>query len=165
MNGKTKTKPLITIIIFLLVTNIAMLIFFMILSKPVERRTRNYELNGMYKSLQNEVGFSKDQLDKYQDLREGQMKKAHPMFSELRDAKKNFYELIYSSQASDSLINADADSIAQKQKNLDAQMFHYFKNVRNICMPNQTQKFDLVINKVLMRMVGRQGKENRKPRK
>ena len=161
MNEKTKTKPLITIIIFLLVTNIAMLIFFMILSKPAERKPRNHELNGLYKSLQNEVGFSKNQLDQYQVLREDQMKKAHPMFSELRDAKKNFYELIYASQASDSLLNADADSIAQKQKNLDLQMLHYFENIKNICSPGQKQKFDSVINKVVVRMVGRNGRDNR----
>jgi|SRR6185437_771207 len=165
MNGNIKSKPLITIIIFLLATNIAMLIFFMILSKPVQRRPRNHELNGLYKSLQNEVGFSKDQLNEYQVLREDQMKKAHPMFSELREAKKNFYELIYVSQASDSLLNAYADSIAQKQKNLDLQMLHYFENIKNICSPGQKQKFDSVINKVVVRMVGRPGRDNRNSQK
>ncbi len=165
MNGNTKTKPLITIIIFRLATNIAMLIFFMILSKPVERRPRNHELNGLYKSLQNEVGFSKDQLDQYQVLREDQMKKAHPIFSDLRKEKKNFYELIYTSQASDSLINANADSIAQKQKYLDLQMLHYFENIKNICSPGQKQKFDSVINKVVVRMVGRPGRVNRNSQK
>ncbi len=165
MNEKTKTRSLITIIVFLLVTNMAMLIFFIVLSKPAERRLRNHESNGLYNSLQNEVGFSKDQLNKYQALREGQMKQVHPLFNEVREAKRNFYELIYASQASDSIINADADSIAQKQKNLDMQMFHYFKNVRNICSPGQTQKFDSVINKLVSRMVGRPGKDNGHPKK
>lgn len=166
MNEKTKTRSLITIILFLLVTNIAMLIFFIVLSKPAVRRPRNHELNGLYHSLQNDVGFSKDQLAKYQALREDQMKEMHPLFNELRESKKNFYELIYAPQASNSLINVNADSIAQKQKELDIQMFHYFKNVRNICSPDQTQKFDSVINKVVVRMVGgRPGKNNRRPGK
>lgn len=165
MNEKTKTKQLITIIIFLLASNIAMLIFFLVLSKPVERRPRNHELNGLYKSLQNDVGFSTDQLNKYEGLRKDQMTKAHPMFNELRDAKRNFYELIYNTAASDSTINADADSIAQKQRKLDMQMFRYFKNVRNICTPGQIQKFDSVINKVVLRMVGRQGKNKERQRK
>lgn len=166
MNEKTKMRSLVTIILFLLVANIAMLIFFIVLSKPAERRPRNHEQNGLYKSLQNDVGFSKEQLNQYQALREDQMKEVHPLFNEVREAKKKFYELIYASQASDSLVNADADSISQKQKNLDTQMFHYFKNVRNICSPGQTQKFDSVINKVVMRMVGgRPGKDNRRPEK
>ncbi|MEO9100568.1 MAG: hypothetical protein ABI267_09620 [Ginsengibacter sp.] len=166
MNEKTKTRSLITIILFLLVTNVAMLIFFILLNKPTERRPRYHEQNGLYNSLQNEVGFSKDQLAKYQALREQQMKEVHPLFNEVREAKKNFYELIYSSETSDSLANADADSISQKQKDLDIQMFHYFKNIRNICSPDQAQKFDSVINKVVMRMVGgRPGKGNRRPGK
>ncbi|HSV12356.1 MAG TPA: hypothetical protein VLI68_16375 [Hanamia sp.] len=161
MNQTTKTKSLVTIIIFLLITNIAMLVFFILLSKPVDRKQRNRETNGMYTSLQNEVGFSKDQLDKYQLLRKEQMEKVKPLFNEVRNAKKEFYGLIYSSNIPDSLITADADSIARKQKTLDMQMFTYFKNIRNICTPEQTQKFDSVIKKVVVRMVGRGGKDNR----
>ena len=155
MNNDKKTKSLITIIIFLLITNIAMLIYFVVQSKPAERRQRNHESNGMYNSLQKDVGFSKDQLNKYSALREEQMKIVHPMFDEVREAKKDFYELINSGAVSDSLINADADSIAQKQKHLDLQMFGYFKNVRAICTDLQKPKFDSLMKKVEMRMIGR----------
>ncbi|MGN6534032.1 MAG: Spy/CpxP family protein refolding chaperone [Ginsengibacter sp.] len=165
MNQTTKTKSLVTIIIFLLITNIAMLVFFILLSKPVDRRQRNRETNGMYTSLQNEVGFSKDQLDKYQLLRKEQMDKVKPLFNEVRNAKKDFYGLIYSSNVPDSLINADADSIAKKQKTLDLQMYDYFKNIRNICTLQQTQKFDSVIKKVVVRMVARPGKDNHENKK
>ncbi len=165
MNQTTKTKSLVTIIIFLLITNIAMLVFFILLSKPVDRKQRNRETNGMYTSLQNEVGFSKDQLDKYQLLRKEQMEKVKPLFNEVRNAKKDFYGLIYSSNVPDSLLKADADSIAQKQKTLDMQMFTYFKNIRNLCTPEQTEKFDTVIKKVVIRMVARPGKDNHENKK
>ncbi len=162
MNNDKKTKSLITIIIFLLITNIAMLVFFVMQSKPAERRQRNHESNGMYNSLQNEVGFSKDQLNQYKALREQQMKKVHPMFDEVREAKKDFYGLMNSSQISDSLVNADADSIAQKQKHLDLQMFGYFKNVRAICTDAQKPKFDSLMKKVVIRMIGRPGQPHKK---
>ncbi len=162
MNSQQKTKSLITIIIFLLITNIAMLIFFVVVSKPAERRQRIHEPNGLYNSLQNEVGFSKDQLNQYLALREEQMKKVHPLFNEVRNAKKDFYVLINSGQVSDSLLNADADSIAQKQKNLDMQIFRYFKNVRGICTDSQRQKFDSLMKKVVVRMVGRPGEQHKK---
>ncbi|HXR82866.1 MAG TPA: hypothetical protein VN722_01025 [Hanamia sp.] len=158
MNNITKTKTLVTIIVFLLITNIAMLIFFISLSRPVKRQ-KNHETNGMYNSLQNEVGFSKDQLVKYQELRKEQMQKVKPLFNEVRNAKKDFYGLIYSNNISDSLINADADSIAQKQKILDLQMFAYFKNIRSICTPDQAQKFDTTLKREVTRMVGRPGKD------
>lgn len=161
MNSTTKTKSLVTIIIFLLITNIAMLIFFIALSKSPDKRQKIHEQNGMYNLLQNEVGFSKDQLDQYQTLRKEQRDKARPLFIELRNAKKNFYGLIYNKNIPDSLLNADADSIAQKQKELDMQMFRYFDNIRNICSPDQTEKFDTIINVQIIRMVGWRPGNNR----
>jgi Spy/CpxP family protein refolding chaperone len=131
-----------------------MLIFFLVLSKPTDKRQKNHDFNGMYNSLQNEVGFTKDQLGQYQALRKEQRDKVRPLFNELRNSKKDFYKLMYSSANSDSLINADADSIAQKQKDLDMQMFRYFKNVRSICTPDQLPKFDTTITKEIGRMVG-----------
>lgn len=161
MNSNTKTKSLITIIIFLLITNIAMLIFFVVLHKPGERRQKNHESNGMYKSLQNDVGFSPNQLQEYKALREQQMRNMRPKFNEVRKSKKDFYELISSGQVSDSMLNADADSIAQKQKNLDMQMFLYFKNVRKICTAEQTGRFDSLMKKVVGRMTGRPGEHKK----
>lgn len=138
-----------------------MLIFFIALSKSPDKRQRNHESNGMYNSLQNEVGFSKDQLDQYQALRKEQRDKAKPLFIELRNAKKNFYGLIYNKNIPDSLLNADADSIAQQQKKLDMQMFSYFNNIRNICSPDQLEKFDTIINVQIIRMVGWRPGNNR----
>ena len=152
MNNNTKTKTLVTIIVFLLITNIAMLIFFIMSNGPIEKKQRNQQ-NGMYNSLKNDVGFSKEQLDKYQLLRKEQIGKVRPLFNEVRNAKKDFYGLIYSENIPDSLINADADSIAQKQKSLDMQMFGYFQNIRNICKPDQIQKFDSTLKKEVVRMV------------
>ena len=162
MESNTKTKSLITIIIFLLITNIAMLIFFVLEGKPGNRKERNHENRGMYNSLKNDVGFSDEQLTQYKNLREQQIKKVHPLFNEVREAKRNFYGLIVSNNASDSLLNADADSIAHKQKDLDLQMFGYFKNVRSICTPDQTQKYDSLIQTVVDRMIGRPGKPRNK---
>lgn len=156
MNEKTKIKALITIIVFLLITNIAMLVFFIVLDKPANKRIKK-EPGGMYTALQKDVGFSQDQLDQYQALRKKQMDKVRPLFNDVRTAKKNFYELIYSPAVSDSAINADADSIGQKQKFLDIQMFNYFNEIRRICRPDQTEKFDSAIKKVVMRMVSRPG--------
>lgn len=156
----TKTKSLVTIIIFLLITNLGMLLFFIFSSKPSVKREYSHEKGSgsMYNSLQNDVGFSKDQLDRYQLLRQEQREIVRPLFGELRTSKKDFYDLLYTNNVSDSLIKVDADSIAQKQKRLDQQMFGYFKNIRNICKQDQLQKFDSTINKVVIRMIGRSGR-------
>ncbi|HEU5051492.1 MAG TPA: hypothetical protein VFT78_00200 [Hanamia sp.] len=162
MDSNKKTRSLVVIIIFLLITNIAMLIFFVLQGKPASRSERNHENRGMYNSLKNDVGFSDEQLTRYKNMREQQIKKVHPLFNEVREAKRNFYGLIVSKNATDSLLNADADSIAQKQKNLDLQMFGYFKKVRSICTPAQTQKYDSLVQKVVDRMIGRSGNSHKK---
>jgi hypothetical protein len=164
MNNNTKTKTLVTIIVFLLITNIAMLIFFVTSKGPGERR-HGHEQSGMYNSLKNDVGFSKDQLDKYQDLKKEQMGKVRPLFNQVRNAKKDFYSLIYSENVSDSLLKADADSIAQKQKSLDLQMFGYFKSIRNICRSAQIGKFDSTLKREVARMVDKPGRNSAQHKK
>ena len=139
-----------------------MLIFFLASGKSADSRQKNRDFNGMYNSLQNDVGFTKDQLGQYQALRKQQRDNVRPLFNELRTSKKDFYNLIYSSANPDSLINANADSIAQKQKALDMQMFRYFKSIRSICTPAQLPKFDTTVTKEIGRMIGgRSGRDNR----
>lgn len=158
MNDTKKYKALVSIIIFLLITNFAMLLFFIILDKPADKRAKDRTENGMYNSLQQDVGFSKDQLDQYQSLRTIQRKNVRPLFDKVRQSKMDFYGLLYVQDVSDSAVAAEADSIAQTQKELDLQMFNHFKKIRNICTPDQLPKFDSTIKKVIIRMTGRPGK-------
>ena len=158
MNTIKKYKVLVSIIIFLLVTNFALLFFFMISNKPAAKRTREHTEGWLYNSLQQEVGFSKEQLTKYQELRTLQRTHVRPLFDEVRKAKQDFYGLLYLENISDSLVNADADSIASTQKKLDLQMYEHFKMVRNICTPEQLQRFDSTIKKAVVHMISRPGK-------
>ncbi len=160
MNAVTKNRSLVSIIVFLLITNIVMLIFFLVLNKPVQRNQHGRDQNGMSEILQREVGFTKDQLNNYQSLRKEQLDSVHILFDELRKSKMDFYNLLYASQAPDSIINNRANAIAEKQKALDMHMFNHFKMVRNICTPDQLQKFDTTIKKVLIRMTGRPGHDH-----
>ena len=132
MNTIKKYKVLVSIIIFLLITNFALLFFFMISNKPADKRPREHAESGLYNSLQKEVGFSKEQLNKYQELRTLQRKHVRPLFDEVRKAKQDFYGLLYVENISDSLVNADADSIASTQKKLDMEVYEHFKMIRNI---------------------------------
>jgi protein CpxP len=162
METLTKNRSLVTIIIFLLFTNIAMLVFFLLLDKAPQRNSRGREQNGMSTMLQKEVGFNNDQLDAYQSLRKGQLDTVHTLFDDVRKSKMDFYSLIYSNQVPDSTVIAGAEMIAEKQKVLDLYMFKHFKEVRNICAPDQLEKFDSAIKKIFIRMTGREGYPQKK---
>ncbi len=160
MDSVTKNKSLVSIIIFLLITNIAMLVFFLVLNKPRQKEVRAHDQNGMSGMLQKEVGFSKDQVDTYLSFRKSQMDTIHVLFNELQKSKMDFYDLIYLSQVSDSSLNKAADIIAARQKTLDLHMFDHFKKVRNICTPDQLEKFDSTIKKIFIRMTSKNGKDD-----
>lgn len=161
MDSTKKYKALVSIIIFLLITNFVMLVLFIRMGNPADKRNRGHEReqNGMSATLQKEVGFSKAQLDQYQSSRTELRKNIKPLFEKIRRSKENFYGLLYMDPVSDSLLNNDADSIAQAQKELDLQMFNHFKLIRNICTPAQIPKFDSSIKKVITRMVSRPGRD------
>jgi hypothetical protein len=112
--------------------------------------------------LQKDVGFTRDQLDTYQVLRKDQLDSIHILFDEVRKAKMNFYNLIYTPNVADSTLISAADEIAVRQKNLDLHMINHFKKVRNICSPDQVQKFDSSIKKIIARMVGKSGRNPNK---
>lgn len=163
MDSIKKYKALVSIIIFLLITNVAMLIFFVMPGNSDQKR--DYDQNSFYTLLKNEVGFSPQQLDRYQQLRTEQRKKVKPLFDEIRNEKENFFGLLYAPETPDSTINADAGLIADTQKKLDLQMFNHFKMVRNLSKPEQIQKFDSSIKKVIIHMTGRSKKGKREQTK
>jgi hypothetical protein len=85
----------------------------------------------------------------------------HILFDQVRKAKIDFYNLLFAPQVSESALNIAANEIAEKQKNLDLHMYYHFKVVRNICTPDQLRKFDSSILKVINRMTGRQGRDQK----
>jgi hypothetical protein len=160
MIPSSRNKSLISIIIFLLAANIFLVLFFVVFNKHTQRNVRFREQNGMAGMLQKDVHFSQDQLNKYLTLRKEQLDSVHHLFDDLREAKMNFYYLIYSPKVSDSTLQLAADLIAQKQITLDLYMFHHFRMVRDICTPDQLGTFDSTIKKVLVRMTGKPGRQS-----
>jgi len=150
-----KNKALVSIITFLLITNIAMLVFFLVLNNKTSRPAHNHD--GLASMLQKDVGFSKQQLDAYESLRKGQLDSVHALFDELKNQKIDFYNMIYASRVDDSTLEAAADHIAKKQKELEIKMFYHFKTIRAICTQEQLPKFDSILRKVVVRMISRAG--------
>jgi len=155
MDTITKNKSLVSIIIFLLITNLAMLFFFLKVNNPAQKSPVGHDQNGISTLLKNDVGFSDEQIEKYQSQRKEHLEKVRHLFDDLRKSKENLYDLLYLPQVPDSVINNAANQIAEKQKNLDMEMFSHFKMYRRICDSNQLQKFDTTIKKVITRLISK----------
>ena len=158
----SRNRPLIFIIAVLLLTNIAVLGYFLWYKKPHKPSEGGGDRRpGIETPLQKEVGFTEDQMTKYRQMREEQMKAIKPMFEDMRKAKDSLFRTMGNENANDSVINAIADAIGQKQKEMDLRMYNHFKRIRSLCTPDQLVKYDSLVLR-MMRKPGKPRKEQEK---
>ncbi len=152
-------RSLFAIIIFLLLTNLVMLAFFIFLNRQDNKGSTSNQKGKFSASLKEDVGFTEIQLDKYQSMRKVQSEKVKPYFNEVRKAKVKFYDLLYTVPVADSVLNNAAELIGTKQKELDIYIFHHFERVRSICTSDQLPKFDTALKKLIIRLISSKNKK------
>ena len=158
MTATAKNKSLVAVIIFLLITNIAMLVFLLFFNTP-GKRMRGKE-DGISTFLKKEVQFDEKQMDAYKTLKEKHIQSLKPVFEEMRTAKDSFYNLLYQAETNDSLVAGKAAAISSKQAFLDVSMLKHFKNVRQLSKPEQLPQFDSLFKTVIQRFThGKSGKK------
>lgn len=158
-----RNRNLLIIIGVLLLTNIAVLVYFLGQKKSA-KPSHGEEKIGMSEMLQKEAGFSDEQIAQYKQLKEKQKETIRPMYDDMRKAKDSLFKLLSYPETSDSALSRVADVIAQKQKALDMQTFSYFKRLRTLCTPEQRPKYDSVIQRVFKKM-GKPSRNNEAEKK
>lgn len=157
----SKNKSLVFIIVILLLTNIAVLVYFLRANKD-ERHVQGK--NGLSTALQKEVGFNDDQIAKYREMKEEQFNLMRPMMDDMRRSKDSMFRLLGNEAVNDSVINSFANHIAEKQQQIDVSAFKHFKRIRGLCTPDQLPKYDSLVLKMIRKM-GKPGKpEKAKPK-
>jgi len=150
-----RNRNLLIIIAVLLLTNIAVLAYFLGQKKPgkhIPPQART-ERAGIANMLQEEVGFNEQQIAEYKVMKDRQRETLRPMFDDMRKTKDSLFRMLsYEGDGSDSIVNRLADAIASKQRALDLQTFRYFKQVRELCNAEQQPKYDSLILKMFRRM-------------
>lgn len=160
MSNSSRNRNLLVIIGILVLTNLAVLGYFLWYKKPPQARGGEGNREGWMTSLlKKEVGFDDSQIALYDSLKNQQKETIKPMFEQMRLAKENFFRLLSDPAANDSLVQEASDAIAQQQKKLDLQTFDHFKKVRAICKPEQLALYDSVVQRMFRRM----GRSPRKP--
>lgn len=156
-----RNRNLLIIIGVLLLTNIAVLIYFLGQGKQNKSVPDNAKNNKSFvaEMLQKEVGFTEKQTEEYKQIKGKQRETIRPMYDDMRNAKDSLFRLLSYPSTNDSVLNAMAEAIAQKQKALDLQTFNYFKTLRTLCTPDQLPKYDSMILP-LLRKIGKLPKHN-----
>ncbi|HKH61491.1 MAG TPA: hypothetical protein VKA49_11705 [Flavitalea sp.] len=156
MRNVLKNKVLVSIIGILLLANIAMLVFFIIGMKKPDRENHGEQRlppHATESFLQTKVGFTDQQIEQFNKLKEVHHAKLFPLFEDLRKTKDQFFVMVKDSQP-DSYIDSMANVIGEKQRTLDRTVFETIREVRNICTPQQQVGFDSLLPKIAYKMAG-----------
>ena len=151
--NNSKNRIFIFLIVFLLLTNIAMLVYFTGINKPSGQSNHGAKRGPVTTFLQNEAGFSKEQMAALDSLKKEHRAAIKPLFDELGKSKDNFYQLIGKPAVPDSVLRAGADDIGKKQAALDLQFFQNFMSMRKLCTDQQLLKFDAVMPSLASKMM------------
>ena len=153
MNNPSRNRNLVFIIAALLLTNIAVLAYFLWIKHPEKtERGQDNRKTDIIDRMRDSVGFNDEQLGQFKKLKDEHWASLKPMFDEMRKAKDNLFKLLSDPNASDSLIDRASDVIAEKQKALDLQTFNHFKKVRALCTQEQQTKYDSMVQRMFRKM-------------
>jgi len=149
MSTTNKSKLYLLIIGILLVTNIAVL-FFLLRGQHDEggHPPRNDRGAMMRDFLQNEIGFSAQQLQQYDTLSKQHRENTKAQFDSLRSSKEQEFKELGSRGFSDSAIFEMVGRSAEKQKTMEFQLLNHFAAIRKLCTAEQQPKFDSLFYKI-----------------
>lgn len=90
----------------------------------------------------------------YKTLREVHHETVLKIRDEMKSAKQSLYALMKSADTASKQAEAQhwLDSLAAKQRRIEAITYQHFREVRALCTPQQQQKFDEVIGEALEQM-------------
>jgi periplasmic protein CpxP/Spy len=142
----TKNKILILAIAALLITNIAMLVFF--LNKPDHKGFKRGRDAALTAFVQQDLGFSQQQMQQFDSLGKQHKEKVKQVMDTLRNKKEQVLKDLALAGFSDSALDVSASGSASGQKAMELLMLQHFKNIRNLCTPAQQSKFDTLYYKL-----------------
>lgn len=150
MNNITKSRLLSTVIIALLIANIATLTVFLL--KKDNKKLPPPQKGGPFAFLVKELALDSNQVIAYTKLRDEHQKNVEAYRAEIRNAKDALFELLKDSIANESKLQEALNNIGEKEKAFDKVVFVHFQHVRSLCTEAQKKKFDEIIQEAL-RMV------------
>lgn len=147
-------KALVFIIGVLLLSNIAMLYFYLTKKNCEDNNVKkpSSAREFMVEKLKDEVGWTDDQIAKYREISGKHKETMKPLFQSINMAKDSLYKLL-GQTPSDSLVNHYLEVIGDKQEAIDHRIFNHFLTLKQLCTPDQRPRYDSVIQKVIKGMI------------
>jgi len=161
-------KVLVLIVAALLLSNLALL--YLLLTRKDKRHDKPDQPRSpreyMIQTLRDSVGFTNEQIAKYEELADKHKEEMKPLFEHIQATKDSFFRLLQQPDAPDSVVTAYLEKIGQAQKNIDEKSYRYFRSLQQLCTEEQKPRFDTLIQRVTKWMISpRRGNERDKNKK
>lgn len=148
-------KPFLRYLLYSLVAILLLANTFMLirsyLDRPAGGPGRPPGLNAF---LIRELKLDEDQAARYEVLVSIHRHVADSIRREIRESKERMFSMLRDPMTMDSAWDAAAQEGAGLAKNLDLQTMAHFREVRQLCRPDQQRKFDSLLAEVAARMAG-----------
>jgi len=159
----SRNRIYVLLIALLLISNLALVGFF-VLNKPEKKPDIHRGPSSfMRESLKKDVGFNDQQMAAFDSAIQMHRAQMRPIFEDLTKTKENYYQLLSQANTPDSALNTAASAIGEKQKLIDMKIFSHFRNLRELCTPEQRPAFDSLVQKVVHRMIVPMRRPDNKP--
>jgi len=150
MKSQSNNRLWVLVTVVLLLANIGLLAYIVWGKQPGKKQGQERgRFMGNY--LKNELGFSKEQMATFESMRNTHRENSKPIFEDMRAIKAKNLRDLGQAGFSDSAIITAAKNMGQQQEQLEIQMLKNLRSIRDICTPEQKQKFDTGFYKMMAR--------------
>lgn len=147
--GTKNNKGLIFLVVILLLSNVGLLLYFLMLKKPEHKPGGPGRGDfSIVDYMKKEVGFNEDQTKQFQQLHELNRDSLKLIGDSIRASKNKLYTFLQQAPPNDSSVQAAAATLSHYQQKMELNMFRHFQRVRAICTPEQQVKLDTLVNRM-----------------
>lgn len=139
-------KILAVLVVLLLLANGTLLYLYLKKDGGPKRENRR---NAFREQLKKEVGFSDEQMGRFEKMREEQRRGMEPMMDSMGRLRTEMFHLSAGSN-NDSAITGAIARLSELQGRIDWQMIKNFRETRSICEPAQIPGFDSAMKKMMV---------------
>jgi hypothetical protein len=142
MKAITSNKWVLLLVVFLVLTNLALVFFAFSNARPDERREqKDY--------LKTKLHLTEEQDKLFKQKKEDFFAFMKPRWEETNKLKDSLYMHIGDENVPDSLINYYVDKWNDNSRESDKYLFHHFRELRTHCDKDQQAIFDTLVPKIV----------------
>jgi len=142
MKALTNNKWVLLLVIFLVLTNLALVFFAFSNAKPAVRKDQKDFMKTKLQLTEEQDKYFKQKKEEYFSV----MK---PRWEEVNNLKDSLYRHIGDEQVSDSMVNYYIDKWTENTRQSDKKLFYHFRELRSRCNKDQQVIFDTLIPKIV----------------